>query len=119
MSEELFSRQEIYERGKERFRGLQKYLEQFEKMPPKEKKETPVEEEAKPVPNEKQLTEDQQNRINEIKKKWIDEIKKIPEKENTGHLLDCKPSEPYYSIYKKYMPQIQAIMDEDTEKPLP
>lgn len=64
--------------------------------------------------SEKQLTEDQIDRINKLKQEAIKEIDKIPEKPNRNNVLDDGGvrSEPYYSIGEKYMAKIKAIMDE-------
>lgn len=61
----------------------------------------------------KQLTEDQQERINKLKEDAIKRIDEIPEKP-TQNALDANGvcSEPYYSIGEELMAKIKEIMDE-------
>lgn len=60
----------------------------------------------------KQLTADQQERINKLKEEAIKKIDQIPEKPRRNGLDGGGPSEPYYSIGKELMAKIKEIMDE-------
>lgn len=61
--------------------------------------------------SEKQLTEDQIKRINKVKEAAIRAVENIPERPNR-HIFDGGHTEPYWSIGKKAIADIQAIMEE-------
>ena len=64
--------------------------------------------------SEKKLTQDQKDRLNAIKKEWEIEIEKM-EKEippPDGRHLDGPRTTAHMRLASKYMPMIQAIMEE-------
>ena len=64
--------------------------------------------------SEKKLTQDQKDRLNAIKKEWEIEIEKM-EKEipsPDGRHLDGPRTTAHTRLASKYMPMIQAIMEE-------
>lgn len=61
--------------------------------------------------NVSQLSEEQKNKIDEIKKEWAEEVKKIPE-----HKLDFVgfsnlANKPYRDLEKKYMKLIHEVVE--------
>lgn len=61
------------------------------------------------------MTEDQKRRIDEIKKKWAQEVEMIQDIEPRFNGFDGLVNRPYRELELKYMPMIQKILDESDE----
>lgn len=62
---------------------------------------------------EKQLSNDQKNRIAEIKKKWSAELDKLPDVAVGNNSLSHASNNSRVRLEKKYLPKIKAIYNEE------
>lgn len=60
---------------------------------------------------EEQLSKDQEERIDELKRAWADEIDAIPN-ENTSYFNHANSVKSYKELEDKYKLRIRAIMEE-------
>lgn len=63
--------------------------------------------------SEKNISNRQRKRIEEIKKEWINDIKEIPEKKHPPgiYVLDGGNSGYYTELSKKYLKMIQEVLE--------
>ena len=63
--------------------------------------------------SEKNISNRQRKKIEEIKKEWINDIKEIPEKKHPPgiYVLDGGNSGHYTELSKKYLKMIQEVLE--------
>lgn len=63
--------------------------------------------------SEKNISSKQREKIEEIKKEWINDIKEIPEKKHPPgiYVLDGGNSGYYTKLSKKYLKMIQEVLE--------
>ena len=58
------------------------------------------------------MTEEQKNKIEELKKKWMDEVEALPEIELPPDTLSHASNSPRMEIERKYQALIQKVVNE-------
>lgn len=60
--------------------------------------------------SEPELTEEQKNKIEELKRQWMDEVEALPEVELPPDTLSHASNSPRMEIEKKYQALIQKVV---------